>query len=321
MRTCGKQANLFGSTHGHGWIKHLTTLSSRIFLSLPGKRPLSASLQGSFIVNPTDRILLAFCPCCRGVAGLLSRLTESSLCDWRGANAITLITCRYRGQVQPFKQLFFLFSSLLVSRGGSLPPLLWWQVPSEVFNHLSCKTPFNWNYPLADKLLEPYQGADIVVRVFHAGRFCCCSLFSLFFPSVSVSIFYFCLFSICCSLCFLLSASPPLSQVWKLPSQASCPVSLVIQVLLLRRRLGSVRYTTWSSKHFGSYLTYTDLWTTMTRLPCCEPGESQRLTKLTLLQLKSRGLVCVFKSHQSAHKLLIYHCAGSGTLHTNAEVP
>ncbi|KAI4829304.1 hypothetical protein KUCAC02_023350, partial [Chaenocephalus aceratus] len=40
----------------------------------------------------------------KGVAGLLSRLTESSLCDWRGANAITLITCRYRGQVQPFKQ-------------------------------------------------------------------------------------------------------------------------------------------------------------------------------------------------------------------------
>lgn len=61
MRTCGKQANLFGSTHGHGWIKHLTTLSPRIFLSLSGKRPLAASLQGSFIVNPTDRILLAFC--------------------------------------------------------------------------------------------------------------------------------------------------------------------------------------------------------------------------------------------------------------------
>lgn len=61
MRTCGKQANLFGSTHGHGWIKHLTTLSSWIFLSVSGKRPLSASLQGSFIVNPTDRILLAFC--------------------------------------------------------------------------------------------------------------------------------------------------------------------------------------------------------------------------------------------------------------------
>ena len=60
MRTCGKQANLFGSTHGHGWIKHLTTLSPWIFLSLSGKRPLAASLQGSFIVNPTDRILLAF---------------------------------------------------------------------------------------------------------------------------------------------------------------------------------------------------------------------------------------------------------------------
>lgn len=61
MRTCSKQANLFGSTHSHGWIKHLTTLSLWIFLSFPGKRPLIASLRGSFFVNPTDRILLAFC--------------------------------------------------------------------------------------------------------------------------------------------------------------------------------------------------------------------------------------------------------------------
>lgn len=61
MRTCGKQVNLFGSTHGHGWIKHLATLSLWIFLSLPGKRPLIASLQGSLFVNPTDHILPAFC--------------------------------------------------------------------------------------------------------------------------------------------------------------------------------------------------------------------------------------------------------------------
>lgn len=69
----------------------------------------------------------------------------------------------------------------LLSCGGILPCLLWWQVPSEVFNHLSCKTPFNWNYPLADKLLEPYQEGDIVVRVFHAGRFSCGWLYFLFF--------------------------------------------------------------------------------------------------------------------------------------------
>lgn len=104
--------------------------------------------------------------------------------------------------------------TLSLSSEGSLPPLLWWQVPSEVFNHLSCKTPFNWNYPLADKLLESYQGGDIVVRVFHAGRFCWgllpfslySSLFSplvcLFFCWIDVG----CLFlfiSACRSLCLL----------------------------------------------------------------------------------------------------------------------
>lgn len=99
---------------------------------------------------------------------------------------------------------------------GSLPPLLWWQVPSEVFNHLSCKTPFNWNYPLADKLLEPYHGLDIVVRVFQAARFCSfCSVSNSLppFHLQSVSFFlngwsfipvYFCLLltlssSYCCS--------------------------------------------------------------------------------------------------------------------------
>lgn len=117
-----------------------------------------------------------------------------------------------------------LLSLSLLSRGGSLPPLLWWQVPSEVFNHLSCKTPFNWNYPLADKLLEPYQGGDIVVRVFHAGRFRRGSLFSLsltlfpivflrlqFSPPVCLFFFFsqlddllFLFISVCCSLFFFL---------------------------------------------------------------------------------------------------------------------
>lgn len=175
-------------------------------------------------------------------------------------------------------------SSLLcsLSFGGSLPPLLWWQVPSEVFNHLSCKTPFNWNYPLADKLLEPYQGGDIVAGVFHAGRFCfglllslfsyCLSLSSVFTYGLSLVFFpnWWSFISV-----FLLSVAYLVSfffstffQVWKLTSQASGPVSLVIQVLLLWPQ--SVQYTTWSSKHFGFYLTHTDLWTTMTRLPCCE---------------------------------------------------
>lgn len=166
------------------------------------------------------------------MAALLSRPTESSLYDWRGANAITLITCPYWGQVQPFNAFFFL-SSLPRSCGGSLLPLRWWQVPSEVFNHLSCKTPFNWNYPLADKLLEPYRGGDIVVRVFHAGRFCSCLLLSLFFllsfslSSIltprSVSFFFQLddlLFFIYCFFLFLL----PFFPVWKLPSRASCAV-------------------------------------------------------------------------------------------------
>ncbi|CAB1453137.1 unnamed protein product [Pleuronectes platessa] len=54
----------------------LNLLSVRIARS----SPLPWEGAGSSIVNPTDRILLAFfLPCCRGVAGLLSRLTESSL--------------------------------------------------------------------------------------------------------------------------------------------------------------------------------------------------------------------------------------------------
>lgn len=163
------------------------------------------------------------------MAGLLSRLTESSLYDWRGANAITLITCLYRGQVQPFKQhsAFFFLSSLPLSCGGSMLPLLWWQVPSEVFNHLSCKTPFNWNYPLADKLLEPYREGDIVVRIFHAGGFCSCLLlllfFSLSFSSQLRSVHFppqngWSFFPLYYSFLLLLY----FFQVWKLPSQASC---------------------------------------------------------------------------------------------------
>lgn len=131
--------------------------------------------------------------------------------------------------------------TLSLSSEGSLPPLLWWQVPSEVFNHLSCKTPFNWNYLLADKLLESYQGGDIVVRVFHAGRFCWTllpfSLYSSLFSSHlwTVSFFFFllnwcwcwCLFiSVCRSLCLLvfIPISSSFFQVWKLHSQAHCPV-------------------------------------------------------------------------------------------------
>lgn len=73
--------------------------------------------------------------------------------------------------------------------GGSLPPLLWWQVPSEVFNHLSCKTPFNWNYPLADKLLEPYQAGDIVAWVFSCWKVLL--LLALLIPFLIV---FFCLY-------------------------------------------------------------------------------------------------------------------------------
>lgn len=127
---------------------NIRQLSLRIFLSLSGKRPLVASFRAPSFVSRTDRILPAFCPCYRGVAGLLSRPTESLLCDWRGANAITLITCRYQGQVQPYVQRSSFSSLFLHYHRGRLPSLLWWQVPSEVFNHLSCKTPFNWNYPI-----------------------------------------------------------------------------------------------------------------------------------------------------------------------------
>lgn len=83
---------------------NIRQLSLRISLSHSGKRPLVASFRAPSFVSCTDRILPAFCPCYRGVAGLLSRPTESLLCDWRGANAITLITCRYQGQVQPLVQ-------------------------------------------------------------------------------------------------------------------------------------------------------------------------------------------------------------------------
>lgn len=147
MRTCSKQANLFGSACGHGWMKYSTKLSLRIFLSLSGKRALVASFRAPSFVSPTDCILPAFCPCYKGVAGLLSQPTESLLYDWREANAITLITWCYRGQVQSFMQGYSFSPVFLQTCRGSLPSLLWWQVPSEVFNHLSCKTPFNWNYP------------------------------------------------------------------------------------------------------------------------------------------------------------------------------
>lgn len=129
--------------------------------------------------------------------------------------------------------------TLSLSSEGSLPPLLWWQVPSEVFNHLSCKTPFNWNYLLADKLLESYQGGDTVVRVFHAGRFWWtllpCSLYSSLFSSHlwSLSSLFcwidvdvcFCLFPhVGHCVCWFLFQFHYFFPVWKLHSQAHCPV-------------------------------------------------------------------------------------------------
>lgn len=104
---------------------NIRQLSLRIFLSLSGKRPLVASFRAPSFVSRTDRILPAFCPCYRGVAGLLSRPTESLLCDWRGANAITHHVPLPGPSPAIRAVLFFLFSlPSLSQRQAAISPVV-----------------------------------------------------------------------------------------------------------------------------------------------------------------------------------------------------
>lgn len=156
----------------------------------------------------------------------------------------------------------------LLSSGGSLPCLRWWQVPSEVFNHLSCKTPFNWNYPLADKLLELYQGEDIVVRVFHCFH-------SFIACSIALSLIVFLCLQFLPPVCLFLFSKWTILTVHSLffatlcsPSQALCPVLLPIQGLLLLLDWNILNDPV--STFF--LISYTALWTVMQCLSCCEPS-------------------------------------------------
>lgn len=132
------------------------------------------------------------------MAGLLSRLTESLLCDWRGTNAITPITCCYQGQVQPFVQ-----HSVLLSLLSSCCLM-------KAICHVSCGDRFPLRYLttcLAKPLLIEITHwlisfcslimEEISVRVFHAARFYCgfCSSHS----------FSICLYSFSSSECLIFS--------------------------------------------------------------------------------------------------------------------